>query len=246
MSRPKQKYRFRDIAWRDLTLIPIVIILMFALMIPIGVIAGLYFGPLSLSQFMIMGTVAQLIAYILMILIFYYYHINTIGARFRAGLHYLKKHWLFLIITYAIGYLALTLYEYLMQFLPKNLQYGESQNELALDQLFNDPIFLPCVFLLIVIVGPIVEEIIFRNILIGELGKKFNFIVMSIISAIVFALIHVSSVESPFVIGPYLILGILLVFVYMKAGRNLAASVTIHMLHNCISFIITVATIYIF
>ena len=39
-------------------------------------------------------------------------------------------------------------------------------------------------FVLIVIVGPIVEELVFRHLLIGELGKKFNFIVMGVISAL--------------------------------------------------------------
>ena len=41
-------------------------------------------------------------------------------------------------------------------------------------------IFIPFAFVLIVIVGPIVEELVFRHLLIGELGKKFNFIVMGL------------------------------------------------------------------
>ncbi len=55
------------------------------------------------------------------------------------------------------------------QFLPKHLQYSETANELELNKMFEVPAFLPVAFLLIVIVGPIVEEIVFRHILIGEI-----------------------------------------------------------------------------
>ena len=82
--------------------------------------------------------------------------------------------------------------------LPKHLQYSDTQNEMALDQLFKVHAFIPFAFLLIVIVGPIVEELVFRHILIGELGKKFNFIVMGIISAVLFTYIHVTDAKSPF------------------------------------------------
>ncbi|MEJ7548060.1 CPBP family intramembrane glutamic endopeptidase, partial [Staphylococcus hominis] len=88
---------------------------------------------------------------------------------------------------------------------------------------------------LIVIVGPIVEEIVFRHIIIGELGKKFNFIFMGIISAVTFSLIHVSDAKSTLEFGAYFILAVILVFVYLKSNRNLASSITIHMLNNLLS-----------
>ena len=56
---------------------------------------------------------------------------------------------------------------------------------------------------MIVIAGPVVEELVFRHIIIGELGKKFNFIVMGIVSAITFTLIHVTDAKSPFEFGAY-------------------------------------------
>ncbi len=102
------------------------------------------------------------------------------------------------------------------QFLPKHLQYSETANELELNKMFEVPGFLPVAFLLIVFVGPIVEEIVFRHILIGELGKKFVLIAMSIVSVFLFAFIHVMDAKSPFEFGPYLILSIILVFTYLK------------------------------
>ena len=94
------------------------------------------------------------------------------------------------------------------------------------------------------IVGPIVEELVFRHILIGELGKKFNFIVMGIISAVLFTYIHVTDAKSPFEFGAYFILAIALVSVYLISKRNLAASISLHMLNNLVSFIYTLWSIF--
>ncbi|MCP6468075.1 CPBP family intramembrane metalloprotease, partial [Klebsiella pneumoniae] len=82
-----------------------------------------------------------------------------------------------------------------------------------LELLFRNPAFLPFTFIFVVIIGPVVEELFFRTILIGELGKKLNYIVMAIISVIGFALIHVTGAESPFEIGSYLIMAIVIVYV---------------------------------
>ncbi|HCD1555265.1 TPA: CPBP family intramembrane metalloprotease SdpB, partial [Staphylococcus aureus] len=133
---------------------------------------------------------------------------------------------------------------YMTQFLPKHLQYSETANELELNKMFEVPVFLPVAFLLIVIVGPIVEEIVFRHILIGELGKKFNFIAMSIVSVFLFAFIHVTDAKSPFEFGPYLILSIILVFTYIKSGRNLGSTIALHIANNFVSFVISVISIY--
>ncbi len=131
-----------------------------------------------------------------------------------------------------------------MQFLPKHLQYSDTQNEMELDKLFENHAFIPFAFLLIVIVGPIVEELVFRHIIIGELGKKFNFVLMGIVSAVLFTLIHVTDAKSPFEFGAYLILAISLVYVYLKSDRKLAASLSLHMLNNLISFIWTIIVIF--
>ena len=62
-----------------------------------------------------------------------------------------------------------------MQFLPKHLQYSDTQNEMALDQLFETHAFIPFAFN-DCYRRSVVEELVFRHIIIGELGKKFNFI----------------------------------------------------------------------
>ncbi len=68
---------------------------------------------------------------------------------------------------------------------------------------------------------------------------------MSIVSVFLFAFIHVTDAKSPFEFGPYLILSIILVFTYLKSGRNLEAStIALHIANNFVSFVISVISIY--
>ena len=193
-DKKRQSYRFKDIVWRDFSLIAI--------------------GFLCIFIFSFIG------------------------------FDYLKKHWLFIIIVMCASFIISNVYDKLIELLPKYLQYSETQNELELNELFKSGIFIPFAFVLIVIVGPIVEELVFRHLLIGELGKKFNFIVMGVISALSFTYIHVSDAKSPFEFGAYLILAIALVYVYLKSNRNLASSISLHMLNNFISFIWTIIVVF--
>ncbi|MBE5660291.1 CPBP family intramembrane metalloprotease [Staphylococcus sp. SS21] len=246
MDNLKKKYTFKDIAWRDLLLIPIIGVLFFALNMAImaGTIPLHYIISDSDNDFVISLIFVQASAYSIGIIVFCLFHLKVMRSRLHAGFAYIKSHWLRLLITYIIAVALIYIYEFMTQFLPKHLQYSETANELELNKMFEVPAFLPVVFLLVVIVGPIVEELIFRHILIGELGKKFNFIAMSIVSVFLFAFIHVTDAKSPFEFGPYLILSIILVFTYLKSGRNLGSTIALHIANNFVSFIMTVVQIY--
>ena len=198
---------------------------------------------MSQLQLAMISTLAQLMAYVVVIFVFYFYtsiHLERGLKRFTILETTMVHYYYRFLLAYGLS----SLYEWLMQFLPKHLQYSDTQNEMALDQLFKVHAFIPFAFLLIVIVGPIVEELVFRHILIGELGKKFNFIVMGIISAVLFTYIHVTDAKSPFEFGAYFILAIALVSVYLISKRNLAASISLHMLNNLVSFIYTLWSIF--
>ena len=75
-------------------------------------------------------------------------------------------------------------------------------------------------FLDIVIVTPIVEELLFRHLIIHELGKKLTYGAMYVVSVLIFAGLHVLSASSPFEVGPYLIMAIGFVVAYHYSGRN--------------------------
>ncbi|HFF3743271.1 CPBP family intramembrane metalloprotease [Bacillus cereus] len=71
-------------------------------------------------------------------------------------------------------------------------------------------------FLIVVsIIGPILEEIVFRKILFGTLYKKFNFFIAAIISSLVFATIHFDFTH----LLVYTAMGLVFAFLYVKTKR---------------------------
>lgn len=226
-------------AWRDLTLIPIGFVLIFLFTFIQTLIIANFNVPINFETLIPISAIGQINTYIAILIIYYYYHYSEMPYKLSSGWRYVKQHWLFLLIMLLVAMGGETLYNQLMTFLPESLQYTETQNEQELDMLFHNTAFLPFTFIFVVLVGPVVEELFFRTILIGELGKKLNYIVMAIISVIGFALIHVTGAESPFEIGAYLIMAIVIVYVYFKSGKNTAATIAIHMANNFISFIMT-------
>ncbi|MGU3442930.1 CPBP family intramembrane glutamic endopeptidase [Bacillus cereus] len=71
-------------------------------------------------------------------------------------------------------------------------------------------------FLIVVsMIGPILEEIVFRKILFGALYKKFNFFIAAIISSLVFAAIHFDFTH----LLVYTAMGLVVAFLYVKTKR---------------------------
>ncbi|WP_331250338.1 CPBP family intramembrane glutamic endopeptidase, partial [Staphylococcus cohnii] len=238
------KYRFKDIVWKDFSLIVILIVSMIVFTL-IGILFSfVYVDHLTEKIVLKLSVVIQLLSYVVTVFSFYFLHIKDFKMHLKKNTAFIKQHYIFLIIVTIIMMVCSAIYNMTMQMLPDDIGFNETQNELELMNLFDQPSFLPFTFLLIVIGAPLVEEIFFRHLLIGELGKKFNTIVMGIISAILFSLMHVMGAESPFEIGSYIILAIAMVYAYIKSGCKLIASVSIHMLNNLISFIFTLITLY--
>lgn len=237
------KYKWSDIAWRDFWTIPLyifgpllmgfVIIILSALLLIMNVNVPNW--ATEVQYYEVMEVLSETASDILLIIVFWFMHARTMPERFRLGLQGIRRNWLWIILAYIVMTVATELYGYLMQFIPEQYQYGTTQNEMAIEESLEWNVLLPFNFIIIVVLAPIVEEILFRHLLIGELGKKFNFYVMAVISALAFAGIHVIYATSPFEIIDYLILAIPMVWVYLKSGRNLGVSIALHMLNNFIS-----------
>ncbi|MGC9614885.1 type II CAAX prenyl endopeptidase Rce1 family protein [Staphylococcus pasteuri] len=71
-------------------------------------------------------------------------------------------------------YVLNILYGAMVEFLPEKYQFDDTENNKMLAQMFTSGWMWPILFLDIVIVTPIVEELLFRHLLIHELGKKIN------------------------------------------------------------------------
>lgn len=87
--------------------------------------------------------------------------------------------------------------------------------------------FLVFSTLLVVILGPIVEEVFFRGFAYGALKKRWGKQFAMILTAAVFAGLHTNL----FGFLPIMALGYLLVYMYEKTG-SLIPSIAIHILHN--------------
>jgi membrane protease YdiL (CAAX protease family) len=92
---------------------------------------------------------------------------------------------------------------------------------------------------LLVIVGPFVEEYIFRHLLIGKLSRRINIWVCCVVSAALFAVLHIVGQETLTlqVLMPYLAMGATLVFVYVWTGKNLMFSYFVHAAKNLLAVV---------
>ncbi len=92
---------------------------------------------------------------------------------------------------------------------------------------------------LLVVVGPFVEEFIFRHLLIGKLSRRVNIWVCCVLSVVLFAAMHVVGRQALTiaVLLPYLAMGATLVFVYIWTGRNLMFSYFVHAAKNLLAVV---------
>jgi membrane protease YdiL (CAAX protease family) len=96
----------------------------------------------------------------------------------------------------------------------------------------------PLILLSIGVLGPIVEEIIFRVILVEKLSHKWNSILCITISSIAFMLIHLKtfSLTGLVCVLPQLTTGIVYGVTYHKT-KNITLTVIIHVLNNSLALL---------
>lgn len=91
-----------------------------------------------------------------------------------------------------------------------------------------------------IIIGPIVEELVFRKAIFGLIKHKY---VALVISSFIFGFIHVSSESSVLIslyqVIPYVSLGFVFGYLYLKHEKNIMIPIIVHMLSNFISIILT-------
>ena len=126
---------------------------------------------------------------------------------------------------------------------------GESINETAVNSIiFADGGWL--YIFVAVIIGPIVEEIVFRGILQGAIiGSKVRkpgdprVVVGILASSIFFGLIHVVSGGDYIFIFPYLFMGLALGIIAYYS-KSVYTSMIVHILNNLISILITLLYVW--
>ncbi|WP_017473306.1 CPBP family intramembrane glutamic endopeptidase [Amphibacillus jilinensis] len=85
----------------------------------------------------------------------------------------------------------------------------------------------PLFILIIAVVGPVLEEIIFRKIIFGELYKRSNFWIAGVISGLIFAVIHNDFTH----LLVYFVMSFVFAFVYVQSKR-IIVPIAAHVLMN--------------
>ena len=140
--------------------------------------------------------------------------------------------WLFLILmTVVFGFVS----EMLRQFLGL---VGQGLNQSNIQSTFQEQPLLIAVFACVI--GPLVEELFFRQILLRYLRKSLPTWLSVFLVGLAFALTHMHSLSLSEWIGAvgYLGGGLAFSIIYVKEKENIYYPLLVHMLGNSLSFII--------
>ncbi|HHU55168.1 MAG TPA: CPBP family intramembrane metalloprotease [Acholeplasmataceae bacterium] len=114
---------------------------------------------------------------------------------------------------------------------------GDSANEEAVREMLNSNM-RPFMVIVVVILAPILEELMFRKILIGFLIETLHLhkVVAFSISAFVFAFVHViGDFQEIIFIIPYLALSIVITLSYAFSKNNIYVPIGVHFLNNLLA-----------
>ena len=95
----------------------------------------------------------------------------------------------------------------------------------------------PLAILVSSVIGPILEEIVFRKIIFGSLHKRLNFFFSALISSIIFALAHME----PQHILLYSAMGFTFAFLYVKT-KHILVPIFAHVAMN--TFVVVIQSVY--
>jgi len=101
------------------------------------------------------------------------------------------------------------------------------------EAIMNVTKIAPIMIIATVFLGPILEELVFRRVIFGSIIQNYNFWIASIISAIVFAAIHMDFTH----ILLYTICGMIFAFLYHKTKRLLTPIIAHILLNGFVTFI---------
>lgn len=144
------------------------------------------------------------------------------------------KGWLFLILMTLV-------FEFVSEMLKQFFGLvGQSLNQSNIQSTFQEQPLLLAVFACII--GPLVEELLFRQLLLHYLQKRLPGLLSIILVGLVFALTHMHNLSLSEWVGAvgYLGGGLAFSIIYVKEKENIYYPLVVHMLGNSLSLIISV------
>ena len=113
-----------------------------------------------------------------------------------------------------------------------NIRQGSENTSTIMDAVRTVPAFA----LIVVVFAPILEEIIFRKILFGEIYKRTNFFIAVLISALVFGAVHGDFLH----LLQYFVMGVIFAALYVKTKRIIVPIIT----HGLMNLLVVIMQLY--
>lgn len=109
-----------------------------------------------------------------------------------------------------------------------------SQNQASINQTLQGGVLtqIAMVFLAVVI-APLIEETMFRGVVMNTWFKNNRYYADVLLSAVLFGVFHTTADLSFVTVTPYVVMGAVFALIYRKIG-NLAVNIYTHMLYNAI------------
>lgn len=228
---------------RDFLIIPLYIF--FQIVLPIivvfgtlGITAMITQRPVPLVLYNLSLSIGFLLAQVSTLYIFYKMHESTVMAIMITSLKRVSSHIKKLVVFVVITIILVVSYHWTLKLMQPTLDYQSTQYARRLDGLFNEPSALIITFIVMVILRPLTEQLIYRHILIFELGKvipKWSVILLSII---IETLVHVYDMDSWLEILPFAFIAIVTTGLYVKTNYNLMVAYSFQVSIQLLWFIV--------
>jgi len=145
----------------------------------------------------------------------------------------IKKPWSLAFVPFFIMGFTTIIYVLILESLFPKLfdSFINAPNILENLSFSENPVAYILLFISVVLLAPVVEEIVFRGILFNLLNKKRGLIFSMVVSSLFFGVLHAETMV------PTAVIGFVLCFIYQKTG-SLKLSMAGHMFNNLVAFML--------
>lgn len=164
--------------------------------------------------------------------VFYFWYHNEVLGEVRGDLKQLltaKNIGLFLLLGIGCQFFSSGIMSMLQQYLKESFtDYAKQVQELTSG---NDIVVL----LLMLVIAPVTEELVFRGVILHKTGREIPFLGANILQALLFGIYHWNIIQGVYAA----VIGFLFGVVYRKY-RTILAPILLHMIINASSFLILI------
>lgn len=195
-----------------------------------------FFSEIFNNNFIVISIIYGSILLLCYLLIMYYLHKEHPQYSYNKGLS-LKTVMMNSLLTLAflsIINLLFALFVFTLGRIPLIKEYIENYNALMRNLTFTDGNIFALVFSL-AILTPIVEELLFRGIILSAFKAYFGEKAAIVLSALVFGIMHWNPIQSTYAF----LLGLVLAYIYLKT-QSIYSAIIFHMIFNFMGAVLQV------